>query len=301
MPVSSNTDCLIVSLSGGLGNQLFQWATGFSLARTNNLNLVLSDLEIGERSFQLQSFGIAPPRENLDYLSRIAILRRKNQENHLQKIAWLVKYPFLSNRIILEKDFAFDPKISRKAKAGTILKGTFQSERYFSKFFRDIKNTLLNGFSASDLTQETVQKYSSDRWVGVHVRRGDYLKFRDVFGPLGPDYFRRARDRLVDLFGSDLRFILFSDDNAEAEKVCDWADEIAPENNEPPAQALWLLSRANAIIGSNSTFSWWASFLSSAGTPSVFPKPWFPGELSLSSDVTPSWADTIERGEGWRI
>ena len=288
---------LIVSLSGGLGNQLFQWAAGYSMAARRELDLVLSDLEIGDRGFQLGDFGIPKPSETISELSRRAILRRKGKETLAQKLAWYSKHPLLSHRVILEKNFGFDSKLTRRIGPGKIVKGTFQSERYFAEFSPQIKKILLSGFQPSPATGEALERLMPSRWAAVHVRRGDYLQFSERFGVLGPEYFARARDEIRSALGTSLRFVLFSDDVIEAERACDWADSIISSPFESPSQPLWLMSRASAIIGSNSSYSWWSSFLSADGTPAIFPRPWFPGDEPAGEDVMPSWATHIDRSD----
>ena len=288
---------LIVSLSGGLGNQLFQWAAGFSLAESKSLDLVLSDLEVGDRGFQLGDFGVSKASEPISDLSRRAILRRKDKETFAQKFVWYSKHPLLSNRLVVEKGFVFDERLGRRVGPGKILKGTFQSERYFAQSSERIKRLLLDGFQPRTETVDALEGFGRNQWAAVHVRRGDYLRFSETFGVLGPDYFGRARDEIRKIFGKGMKFVLFSDDRMEAEKTCDWADSIISSSFGSPSQPLWLMSRASAIIGSNSSYSWWSSFLSPDGTPAIFPKPWFPGDTPSGKDVAPAWATQIARSD----
>ncbi len=47
-----------VYLNGGLGNQMFQWAAGYSLAKKLNLPITLNISQLGNRDFELSSFDI---------------------------------------------------------------------------------------------------------------------------------------------------------------------------------------------------------------------------------------------------
>ena len=288
---------LIVSLSGGLGNQLFQWASGYGLASSRGLDLTVSDIEVGPRGFQLADFNIQKAKETISERSKLAILRRKQKESLKQKIVWNLKYPFLSSRVVEEQGFGFDSTLKKRIGPHKILKGTLQSERYFAELSPQVKKLLLSGFQARPTTVEALKSLNSTDWAAVHVRRGDYLRFTGTFGLLGPEYFSRARDELIKIFGSKLRFVLFSDDPTEAQKVCDWADTVIASSFGSPSQPLGLMSRASAIIGSNSSYSWWSSFLASDGTPAIFPSPWFPGDKPIGKDVIPSWAMPIERSD----
>jgi hypothetical protein len=101
--------------------------------------------------------------------------------------------------------------------------------------------------------------------VGMHVRRGDFLKDR-ARGILTGSYYRRALDVLA---RPDRPVWVFSDDPLEAAEFLGLAaDEgfefIQLPRGVPAAEALMLLSSLRTLITCNSTFSWWAAFLSDA-------------------------------------
>ncbi len=135
---------IVVKLQGGLGNQLFQYATAFALAQHHRTSVAV-DLSfllatpaqgtITVRDYELGVFGLAPTPAPL--LDRIAygIKRPPIQKKRLQKLARLA----LSGTEYREKSFRFDPNIEKKTTSRTYLVGYFQSESYFE----DIRSRLL--------------------------------------------------------------------------------------------------------------------------------------------------------------
>ena len=120
-------------------------------------------------------------------------------------------------------------------------------------------------------------KLQSEGAVALHVRWGDYLNLKLVFGTVPPSYYQRGLELLGRLHG-DRPVWLFSDDPAGAAEYLRGTVSVA-HIVEAPAQSsalenLLLLSAASGMVGANSSFSWWAAFLSrKADSSFVFPRP----------------------------
>ena len=54
-----------------------------------------------------------------------------------------------------------------------------------------------------------------------------------------------------------------------------------------------LMSMGSAIVGANSTFSWWAGLISKDGNPLVAPR--------ISSAITNNFSHEDERVPGWKV
>ena len=105
-----------VSLQGGLGNQLFQIAAGYSLAKTIGTNFAL-DFE-----------SIIPTGQGRH--------PRNYKKNIFSKIPQ-ANVPLEDLEPFREKGFTFDPI---PLKDNQILRGYFQSEKYFKKYTKEIKS-----------------------------------------------------------------------------------------------------------------------------------------------------------------
>lgn len=130
--------------------------------------------------------------------------------------------------------------------------GYWQTEKYFV----DIADQIREEFA--------LPKAELGR-VAVHVRRGDYLQFPQVFHTQGVDYYEQARKEFP-----GCEFLAFSDDPEWAKENLPWADVI--EGN-PPIVDMALMASCDGIIMANSSFSWWAAWLGNKKV--VAPSKWF--------------------------
>ncbi|MGA0174398.1 MAG: alpha-1,2-fucosyltransferase, partial [Phycisphaerales bacterium] len=115
--------------------------------------------------------------------------------------------------------------------------------------------------------------------VGVHVRRGDYLKRRivDSVVHLSPSWYSAAAERLTERHG-ELEFVVVSDDPAWCRESLRLPGPMAIaslDHPKDPLEDLALLSRCDHHILANSTFSWWGARLAAAGGDVVAPTCWW--------------------------
>ncbi len=244
-------------LQGGLGNQMFQIAICYSLAKRFNLIPIFS------------------PKVLTGYVHRSSywdtIFKScKTDINIVSQIHQVIneEQPFIT----------FD-EISKN----TLLNGYFQTSKYFS----DIRNELLLLFSIPEQTENKLNTFlnstnpENKNNICIHVRRGDYIKPGHSL-PL--NYYEKAyssihedekRNSIIYIISDDIQWckenmltIFKSNDSNNKVVVVENTDEIFD---------FFMLTKANILIGSNSTFSWWASYLNQKeNKKSIFPKKWFP-------------------------
>lgn len=150
--------------------------------------------------------------------------------------------------------------------------GFFQTEKYF----KHVENEIRDSFVFFDQILEPSKKqfelmFGNDDVISLHFRRTDYLKYSDVYKVHGIEYAKKALRN----FDDHIPVIIFSDD-------VDWCKEqdyfkssrfIISENNSTSVD-LCLQSLCSHHILSNSTFSWWGSWLAKS-KKTVAPKNWF--------------------------
>jgi len=107
--------------------------------------------------------------------------------------------------------------------------------------------------------------------VTVHIRRTDYLNYqnRDISLPLS--HFQRQLDRIADL---DRYTVFFVSDDLDFVKK-----GIPPRPNfrfvaNDEITDFQLIQHADIAIISNSTFAWWAGYLSPKANQVIAPKNW---------------------------
>jgi hypothetical protein len=269
---------LRVILSGGLGNQLFQYATGRALAERTGAELVLDtvsgfkDDKVYNRSYELDVFpGPKACRKVEVHSKRAWLWLRLRQRKRIAGVANALK-------VIDEKLYGADLDTLELENGESLLIGFWQDETYFAGF----RDTLRN-----DLKLEGV-KHRNKSAVAIHVRRVQYTR------GVGEAYFTAAMDRMRKKVPG-CGFHLFTDDPR-------WGKEYARNHpdmeclSQPEDDALSdfrsLCSFRHWIIA-NSTFSWWAAWLAEKEgsrilTPgaSAWPNPNTPLERWEQIDLT---------------
>lgn len=154
------------------------------------------------------------------------------------------------------------------------LSGYFQSERYFAEYANEIRTLFQPPPSISlKANQRWGHLISPEKHVLVHARRGDYLKAAAFHNPLPLKYFLNAMAEMRKYVASPT-FILMSDEPEFWKNVAE--DAIVVDEKDPEV-ALYFMSQFKHYIIANSTFSWWASYLSPFCGEGVViaPKQWF--------------------------
>lgn len=158
-------------------------------------------------------------------------------------------------------------------KEGINIKGYFQSEKYFSidiirKYFEfnDLGLQLPDGCTCS-----------------IHVRRTDYLKFPDHHPVQSMSYYNAAMDIMRS--NGVQKFLLFSDDMEWCKN--NFKDVIFVESQND-IQDMCLMSMCHNNIITNSSFSWWASWLNTNESKKIIaPSRWFGSAMdgTITSDL----------------
>jgi hypothetical protein len=282
---------ITVELVGGLGNQLFIYATGYELSRKLGCPLYVDttwfhkrlDRKIGINSFL-----------NDAILTSVNPYKRR-AEIQVHKV--LPQLSFRSTNMFLESDMGYLPQVS-KIPVGSRLRGYFQSWRYFQEYAPEIRWQIRELLRPSAWYQKLRTDFQDQQdWIAVHVRRGDYLNpgTRDVHGILGVGYYKNAVKQVDAQFGKKVPLKIFSDDHAAAQALFEGFGRriefvLAPLDSHP-IESILLMSQGSGIVTANSSFSWWAAWLGESVTrPVIVPNPWFRSKQVDQDDLfLPNW------------
>jgi hypothetical protein len=273
---SNNVEVVLV---GGLGNQLFGLATAVSLAKK-------FDVEVTLNTSQLQSRPLSIPKQILRGMvcTDKPPLYYRFKSKSLRKI---YRNLMLTNSYF-EREFGFEGRFNLIRKP-IRLHGYFQSFRYFEDHQGEIVN-LLN--DPNNLTDEYngVRALLPNRFISIHFRRGDYLENSD-FHPLSTKEYYLSAIQYLEVVGLYLEKVVFTDDELLAKEVFPKYTILTEAQLASPFDNLHMMSEGQAIIGANSTFSLWASFLLNArGGICIFPEVWFgKGFMEKLSPVPPNY------------
>ncbi|CAG1016425.1 GDP-Fuc:beta-D-Gal-1,3-alpha-D-GalNAc-1, 3-alpha-GalNAc-diphosphoundecaprenol alpha-1,2-fucosyltransferase [Anaerolineales bacterium] len=286
---------IIVRLMGGLGNQMFQYATGLRLAQSLSvpLKLDLSWFEsiphgVTTREYQLAAFRVSA-----------AVASREDIERSRGKLPVNLArlWPFhRRGGYVKETKFTFHPRILSLTPP-VYLDGYWQSEKYFA----DSRDALLQEFRLKNpLSRERAQIaeiISISTGVGIHVRRGDYVtnpSAASFHGICPREYFVEAAAKISEMVLCP-HFFIFSDDP-------EWVSQnllpqikpatiVTEDVSDSAQQDLFLMSRCTHFILSNSTFGWWGAWLGQDPSKVIIaPRRWFAdGGISERDLVPDAW------------
>ncbi len=279
---------VVVAISGGLGNQMFQYAMARCYAFANAAELLLylgTRYKPGKsRRYGLAKFRIAG---RLATHAEAGGLRRARPWRRLPGRLFPALLPAPDPEVVTEKSMRFDPAVLTP-RARVKLNGVWQSERYFS----DVADLVRSDFTLRDdldrRNQDTLNRIRSRLSCFIHVRRGDYLTGGIYTCP--PEYYADAVAIVRERVGAAVQFFVFSDEpNWVREMAIGGAGaEIVDWNGEAPERDLELMRACRHAIIANSSFSWWGAWLGDLAARTVIaPRVWSLRRSDLE-DIAPS-------------
>ena len=306
---------VFVSLTGGLGNQLFQVAAALNQTQGGQVICEIVDGKPrlnSEAQPQIQCFRL-PSNVEFNYKQKQSwfysklfgyTLRSGYAPKGIEKTSLFkrfVKYAnsfmsYLRNRdfreFLIDTDVGYSPIRRKHSKSHLV--GYFQTFRWLED---QQTRRALHGISLPHLAAG--MEYSALAEVEcptmIHVRLTDYLQ-ESSFGLLSRSYYERAISNLQKSgeLKPGSKFWVFSDDIPAAKELLSFieGEQIRWIGNEEtcPGKTLELMRLCRNYIISNSTFSWWGASLSHNERAKVFfPDPWF-RSAPIPNDLTPkSW------------
>ncbi|MFF2488885.1 alpha-1,2-fucosyltransferase [Microbacterium sp. NPDC058062] len=276
---------IVLSLQGGLGNQLFQWSFAQQLISEGRAVRFDRVRCRGDRPYALG--GLVPRSSLLNPLHGAALAAAERVGIISERSRF---------RLVRQRRSGYDPDVRRDLDGTSYLLGYFQSPRYFAEVADQVGRSILDHLQTlllPDGARFAAELRDDPAAVAVHVRRGDYLTDPAAaarHGVLERGYYDRALALMADL-GYTHR-VWFSDDPAwvhanlaaPGDRICD------PAVTTSDGGEIALMAACATRIVANSSFSWWSGYLGSPSTPArpvVAPVVWFAGGHSDARDLIP--------------
>jgi hypothetical protein len=252
-------------MSGGIGNQLFQYATALNIARKNSFPLLLdisSYSKISPRQFCLNEF-INPVSIVSKSLTKTLVEPQNFFLNSLSKFIGWEKLPK-----IIESKKGYDSFIDNIDFA-CYLKGSFISYKYFESFNNEfIESLTFNEFSKITAIN-SLEHLMGKNIICVSIRRGDFLNYKTL-NVCGKTYYDRCIEK-ARLLIKNPTFIFFSDDiNWVKNNFVSFDFEFWDIKNYSLNMKLYAMTLCNHYIISNSSYSWWGAWLNTNSNKLVF-------------------------------
>ena len=278
-------------MTGGMGNQMFQYALYLKL-RAMGREVKFDDVSEyrleNARPIMLWVFDISYPKASQREINEIT--------DGFLKFSHRVRRKLFGRKSLEyhEKDCNFDCQVLERDPA--YLTGYFQSEKYFKEIEEQVRkafvfsNRIWEKLDAGikEKMEGYLEQIQNTLAVSVHVRRGDYLTTSGVFGGICTEvYYRRAVKRMLESYPQALFFVFTND----VGWVRDWIPgfcrelELADTDRFIVVEGatedtgyidMLLMSKCRHHILANSSFSWWGAWLNPAKDKCLIaPSVWF--------------------------
>lgn len=275
---------IIVTLMGGLGNQMFQYACGKRLALELKQPLLLNTAflsahrntpQVTPRDFELSVFTLQEEvivhKERFGLGSAFPYRLNKVLDPLLKKAGKMT-------RVDDQADIAL---LLKNKPARILLEGYFQSQDFFMQQEARIRTAFQFRSPLSGQNKLLAEQMAGSSAVSLHVRRGDYVsdpKTADYHGTCSPAYYQQAIRHICAQVPTP-HFFVFSDDIEWVRAnlpIPGTATYVAHNTGAESYRDMQLMSLCRHHIIANSSFSWWGAWLNSRTDKLVIaPKKWF--------------------------
>lgn len=274
-------NAVTIKLCGGQGNQMFQYAAVYTLARQKSVpfyfetsRFIASDWDLyNEIPKIVPDYQEAPP----SLLCKVALLPRLPLwlKQFLRRLDWLIdlkiKHTFVDKNTPESVDAFF------ALKTPVLLSGYFASEKYFAPY----KGHIIETFSTMPLGKQATKLahaiQSSQQSIALHYR--DYTEkqtgnqaVQDSMGYLPLDFYEKSITSILDnttIPLADTKIFVFSNSISYAKsffKDCLYYSSMVfvSYKIEYNWEDMKLMSLCDHIVIANSTYSWWAAYLNTS-------------------------------------
>jgi hypothetical protein len=300
--MTTNPNAVTVMLQGGLGNQLFQYAAGLSVARRSGSELSLDVSEfktLPGRRYYLNCYGIAGPFTDALPPGAFVVARACSLWGRATRRLWsaLAVGEGPQSRIYRQPGYHFDEAFLTLRPPIQLI-GYFQSELYFADVASEVRDMFTIRIPTTAAFDTQSRRIGAAAWpVSVHVRRGDYVSDKTTLAYHGiceEAYYRHAMSIMPSQCGAPPTYFIFGDDPAASRAMFgEAADVVYVEGDiDRPWEDLALMAGCRAHIIANSSFSWWGAWLN--GRPNkcvIAPRHWFSQRQLRKSSTADLYCD----------
>lgn len=267
-------------LSGGLGNQMFEYACALGVSQKYNMPICINTIQVDndpKRVYGLNNFKLPEDikciSKNILFHNPMSLFNRLLRKMSM-KMSW--RFGALFGNYFWKGLSA--PYINvNKGKKDIYLDGYWQSEKYFV----DIRGLVREQFSiredkiVSEEYAELKEKILKEEAVCLHVRLGDFVG-SSVHSVCNQEYYLKGVEYIKNKLNNPV-FFVFSDDVDKARKYFkDNGNYVFISEKITDYESISLMSMCKHFIISNSSFSWWAQYLSDSDNRIVVaPSAWY--------------------------
>lgn len=269
---------MIIRLSGGLGNQMFQYAFGRKLSMDKKEKMYLDIRSFSRdklRDYELNKYTIMEKAVSSCIRSSLCnlLLLFERKVCRVPAAERILRLVYEEEAFVKQEEFVSD----------AYLAGYWQNATYFEEIRDALKQELRYTGRLTGRQENLLKKIKENNSVAMHIRRGDYLNPEQskMYVNVPKDYYERAI-HYIESLTSGIMIYVFSDD-------IEWCrDEFGGRENTFFIDStvggdqhidFELMRNCSHFVMANSTFSWWAAWLCDNPDKIVVgPKNWYVDE-----------------------
>ena len=288
--IKQNRMIITSNIMGGLGNQLFQIFTTISYAIDNKFNFSFTNKK---NLYEDENTTLRYTYWDSFLINLQPYLKSENDINcNLMENDIKYNYHLMENEDSTYNKLPSLEKFNKNSNITIILKGYFQSEKYFIHNFNKIIEMLDINNIKNELMETILYYTKNDEFfndtISLHFRIGDYVKYK-IFNIISDDYYINSLEMIINKLNklncettNDLeekykkyKIIYFNEtenDNIVTNRIQNIIKELnnrnirnfifikySPMLNE--WQQLLLMSLCKHNVIANSSYSWWGAYL----------------------------------------
>jgi hypothetical protein len=260
------------NLMGGLGNQLFEAAHALSQGWKHNREVV----------FIPRSWTPGQGRGAENYINNV--FRNLKFVDNLEGFTRVTEGPFEYSEV-------------NPVEENTVFDGYFQSTKNWFGFDDQIREIFQPSQEVIDELRSKYPQLNQPKTLSIHVRRGEYLQFPEIHPTISVEYIQEA----LKIIGEYSTVFLFTEDESRWPGSRDFVmnnfsfPNVVFPNEDQDWKELYLMGLCENHIISNSTFSWWATFLNkNKNKKIVCPSRWFGPRGPKADDIYESYWNLVD-------
>lgn len=286
---------MIIAISGGLGNQMFQYAYMISQKKRHPECNIYGDLSIIQdyhthNGFELER--VFSDKIHMEYCNEQIHEKLRTKKTFVYRALRKIGLKNAGKpKSLQDKANGFDPYFTSAFDENEYLTGWWQSPKYFCDVEKEIKNTFKFPVLEDKMNVQNMDMIKHTNSVGIHVRRGDYLKYPEYMNLGESQYYNKAIEHIKSQEEGKITWFVFSNDIEWCKQNlpfndCDSCVYITNNTGVDSYKDMQLMASCKKLIIANSSFSWWAGYLNEYGKI-IAPEKYFTDNQRFNNDIYP--------------
>ena len=265
-------------LRGRIGNQLFEYAFAEAIRQENKIdNIIVDDSEVENlnwvnslKDYRINNIKFVHTRDEMrNYLSPFQILLFKiyhklcRNKNYQKKYSFEKRFQHLFNSfgiVICENGYL---PFHLNCRKNVLVDGYFQSEKYFYQYKDIIKENLSSGFEQSLENYSGIKELRNRNSVCISIKVEHNIG-SSLYDVCSKAYWEEAIKYICSKVENPLFFICSDNVQYVLDNLLDANkyDYVIQDQSQPVHISLAAMSECDHFIIGNTTFGWWAQYLS---------------------------------------